>query len=318
MDSELELNCLNTIWELLLRKPYKDGHSIVNPYNLDSLRTAVFIDGVTNSPETQSNKWTVELSLDLEELVQFDRRRGRPTGPGDVWRVNFSRVQYQLEAVLNSDTQQLQFAKVPETKEDNIVWAPTGVIDIHRPEKWGFVFFSSQDELSLGQHELKTAGEAFLDEQIAIERVLDAIYYDQRVFHETHDAFAGNMRLLYPSAALIPHPELFKQFGLSPPTILCESEATGSSSRSKPLGRRRSYMAQLDTDDDDEGTTPEERFLSPRSRQIQQREAQGLFENYVVTLKGATQEWNIAHDGRLWLTPSPVNERVDDVEVRDL
>jgi hypothetical protein len=303
----MEINCLNTVWELLLHRPYKDGYSIENPYNLDSLCTAVFIDGVTNSPETECRQWSVEMSVELEELAQFDRRRGRPAEPGDVWRVNFSRVQYQLQVVLNEDTQQLQYEKEPDTKEDNIVWAPTGVIDIHRPEKWGVVFFSSQQELALGQEEFATARIAFLDEQLAIERVLDAIYYDQRVFHDTHDAYAGSIGLLYPKTKSPPHMDLFKTFGMETPKIICQSEMdrTASIRSNNPNEPRpkRLYVAQLDSDDEDQdGQSPRDRLLSPRSKKLKQREAQGLFTNYVVTLKGATQEWNIAHDGRLWMT----------------
>lgn len=304
----MEVNCLNTVWELLLHRPYKDGHSIENPYNLESLHTAVFIDGVTNSPETECRQWSVEMSVALEELVQFDRKRARPAQPGDVWRVNFSRVQYQLQVVLNVDTQQLHYEKVPDTKEDNIVWAPTGVIDIHRPEKWGVVFFSSQDDRALGEEELATAKIAFLDEQLAIERVLDAIYYAQRVFHGTHDAYAGSMGLLYPKSKTPPHRDLFVAFGMQPPKISCQSEfdrtaslRSGNPNEPRP---KRQYVAQLDSDDEDgDGLSAADRLLSPRSKQIKQREAQGLFTNYVVTLKGATQEWNIAHDGRLWMTP---------------
>ena len=33
---EFEMNALNTVWELVLRKPYKDGGPCLNPYNLDS------------------------------------------------------------------------------------------------------------------------------------------------------------------------------------------------------------------------------------------------------------------------------------------
>ena len=36
-----------------------------------------------------------------------------------------------------------QYQKVPKTPEDNWVWSPQGVIDMHRPERWGFVQFST-------------------------------------------------------------------------------------------------------------------------------------------------------------------------------
>jgi hypothetical protein len=239
---ELELNCLNTIWELLLHRPYKDGYSIDNPFNLVSLRSAVFVDGRTNSPETECVRWCVEMSWSLAELQQFDRLRfrgggedpasrpgsastatprppsaaGRTPRPavttgctvaGDVWRVNFSRVQYELETVVDPDTQQLQYEKVPDMREDNIVWAPTGVIDIHRPERWGYVFFSSENELPGGELELASARTGFLDERMAMERVLDAVYYRQRTFHAFHGGYASSMEMLYTGSSPVHSPE---------------------------------------------------------------------------------------------------------------
>ncbi|KAE9335216.1 hypothetical protein PF008_g13594 [Phytophthora fragariae] len=270
---ELEVNCLNTIWELLLHRPYKDGYSIENPFNLVSLRSAVFVDGRTNSPETECVRWCVEMSWSLAELQQFDKLRFRgeagesltgratPRPPsasghtsrpavtttntvaGDVWRVNFSRVQYELETVVNVDTQQLQYQKVPDKREDNIVWAPTGVIDIHRPERWGYVFFSSENELPGGELELSSAMNGFLEERMAIERILDAVYYRQRAFHAFHGGFASTMKMLYtglspqasptssgPNAELkvwteaFPLCELLRRYELNIPVISAKSD----------------------------------------------------------------------------------------------
>jgi hypothetical protein len=63
----------------------------------------------------------------------------RPTPPrdGDQWRVNFSRVEWQHEIDGS------HYRKVPGTKEDNWVWSPQGAIDMHRPERWGYVQFST-------------------------------------------------------------------------------------------------------------------------------------------------------------------------------
>ena len=34
-------------------------------------------------------------------------------------------------------------ARCPSTREDNWVWSPQGVVDMHRPERWGYVQFST-------------------------------------------------------------------------------------------------------------------------------------------------------------------------------
>ena len=38
-----------------------------------------------------------------------------------------------------------KYRKIPKEmrNEDNWVWSPTGIIDMHRPERWGFVQFST-------------------------------------------------------------------------------------------------------------------------------------------------------------------------------
>src|SRR5881396_3556630 len=39
---------------------------------------------------------------------------------------------------------QRQVSKSAGRKEDNWVWSPQGIIDMHRPEKWGYVQFTRQ------------------------------------------------------------------------------------------------------------------------------------------------------------------------------
>lgn len=267
------------------------------------------MDGITNSPQTVCTKWCIEMSYPLAELVQFDTLRQRSAKAGDVWRVNFSRVQYELEVIVDEESSELCYEKVPDKREANIVWASTGVIDIHRPEKWGFVFFSSQNELPGGEDELASAMAEFLHEQIAMERILDTIYYDQREFYKRHEGFASRWEQLYPSPEAFKHMDLITKFELNTPTITCMSEL-GASSGSSDMGsatppRRRSYVPSLDVDDDDDGiglNDPVLGLLSPRSREIKRKEASGLFRTYTASVKSATQQWNIENDARLWRT----------------
>ncbi|ETV69375.1 hypothetical protein H257_14978 [Aphanomyces astaci] len=195
---EFEMNCLNTIWELRLRRPYKDGNSIDNPYNLSDIHSAVYIDGTPNDPSVTCSKWSVEVAIPLRELVQFDERRRRHVQAGDVWRMNFSRVQYDLLV------QHGRYVKVPNQREYNFVWAPTGVIDIHRPEKWSFVAFlgaTAVDKAMTWQ-----ALRAAVDQGLAVEMLLDQVYYDQRAFHDVHARYAATLAELHPTSTGTPSP----------------------------------------------------------------------------------------------------------------
>src|SRR5262249_23844236 len=64
-------------------------------------------------------------------------KRPDPPKDGDQWRVNFSRVEWEHEIVEG------KYRKVKGKDEDNWVWSPQGVIDMHRPERWGYVQFST-------------------------------------------------------------------------------------------------------------------------------------------------------------------------------
>jgi hypothetical protein len=60
-----------------------------------------------------------------------------PPKDGDVWRVNFSRVEWQVTV----DDDSLGYTKVEGPREDNWVWSPQGLINMHFPEQWGYVRF---------------------------------------------------------------------------------------------------------------------------------------------------------------------------------
>lgn len=134
---EFEINALNTGWDLFLPKPYKDGGSADNGWEIPGLRTAVSIKGTLNDPRDTDDAWAVELAI---PWTAFGTRARMPLPPrnGDQWRVNFSRVEWQHELV-NS-----KYRRIPKRKEDNWVWSPQGKINMHLPEHWGYVQFGGE------------------------------------------------------------------------------------------------------------------------------------------------------------------------------
>ena len=133
---ELELNALNTTWDLLLAKPYKDGGQAVDAWEITGLKTAVHVDGTLNDPRDTDRGWTVEIAWPWKSLKEI---ADCPVPPrdGDQWRINFSRVEWDHEVVDG------KYRKVPKRPEHNWVWSPQGVIDMHRPERWGILQFST-------------------------------------------------------------------------------------------------------------------------------------------------------------------------------
>ncbi|GIP07124.1 carbohydrate-binding family 9-like protein [Paenibacillus sp. JNUCC32] len=183
---EFEINALNTVWDLLLVKPYRDGGPPVNGWDISGLKTAVFIDGELNRPGADNRKWSVEVAIPWSSLKEC-AEDGRPPLPGEFWRVNFSRVEWQTEV------QDGEYRKVmnPETgkpfPEDNWVWSPMGIINMHYPELWGYVVFADGEE----GHQAFTLPE---DERIKWE--LRRLYYRQRNHYEAHGEFAREMKEL--------------------------------------------------------------------------------------------------------------------------
>lgn len=131
---EFEMNALNTGWDLYLAKPYKDGGKADDAWEIPGLKTAVNLKGTLNQPNDKDKGWTLEIAMPWSAF----NRGPRPAGPpknGEEWRVNFSRVEWVLDVVAG------KYEKRKGLKEDNWVWSPQGVINMHVPEKWGKVRF---------------------------------------------------------------------------------------------------------------------------------------------------------------------------------
>ena len=120
---EFEMNALNTGWDLFLAKPYRFGGGADNSWDIPNLRTAVDVQGTLNNSADTDEGWTLEIAYPLNA---FQSRQDVPAPvPGTQWRLNFSRVEW----------------KPGQPKEDNWVWSPQGLIDMHVPEHWGYLNF---------------------------------------------------------------------------------------------------------------------------------------------------------------------------------
>ncbi len=60
------------------------------------------------------------------------------------WRINFSRVNWNFDLV-NGNYARKKDASGKYLPEYNWVWSPQGVINMHEPEKWGYVYFSHKE-----------------------------------------------------------------------------------------------------------------------------------------------------------------------------
>lgn len=133
---EVEVNTLGTIFDLFLPRTYIDGGPAHDEWNMPGMKWAVHVHGTLNDARDVDRGWSVEFAMPWTAFIE---KGGMPCPPRerDVWRINFSRVEWRTEIVNGA------YRKVKGEREDNWVWSPQGVIDMHRPQRWGFVRFTT-------------------------------------------------------------------------------------------------------------------------------------------------------------------------------
>jgi hypothetical protein len=189
---ELEINALDTVWDLMLIKPYRDGGPAIDAWDIQGLRTGVEVDGTLNDPTDEDRGWSVEIAVPWTVL---EEAAGRPVppAPGDRWRFNFSRVQWRSEIVDGKYVKLADPGTGEPLDEDNWVWSPQGLIAMHYPEMWGIVEFveSEPGEATPGLTETERALWA-----------LRRVYYRQRERVADGGSWAGTAEELGLSSPL--------------------------------------------------------------------------------------------------------------------
>lgn len=137
--------------------------------------------------------WSLEMALPWKVLGEF---ANRPTPPedGDQWRINFSRVEWDIEIIAE------KYHKLPNRPEHNWVWSPQGVVDMHRPEMWGYLQFSTARPGKATYHP---------DPAIPVRVLLMQLYYAQRDHQKKTGAWAlrwEDLGLPFTPSKAIPHP----------------------------------------------------------------------------------------------------------------
>jgi len=138
---ELEINALVTVWDLMLVQPYRDGGPAIHAWDIAGLKAAVNTRGTINRPSDGDDGWSVEIAIPWRILAEAAPGRRRPQ-TGERWRVNFSRVEWQVDVEGDRYAKRRDAATGRPLPEDNWVWSPQGLVNMHMPERWGVVQFA--------------------------------------------------------------------------------------------------------------------------------------------------------------------------------
>ncbi|MGD8781236.1 MAG: carbohydrate-binding family 9-like protein [Ignavibacteria bacterium] len=186
---EFEMNALNTVWDLILIQPYRDiNKAALHQFDIKGLKSGVKVYGTLNEPGDKDSSWTVEIAFPwkgFEEVADIPM----PPKDTDQWRINFSRVEWKTEVKNGQYQKQIN----PETgkpyPEDNWVWTPQGVVNMHYPEMWGYVQFTNE---IVGGKQVPFVE----NNEEKAKWYLREIYYAEKYYFEVNKKFTTDLKEL--------------------------------------------------------------------------------------------------------------------------
>ena len=185
---ELEMNARNTVWDLFMDRPQRDCCHRIIAWDIRGLESAVKVNGTLNKPGPQNRSWSLELKLpwySFRECPVDECQPGRLAPvPGEIWRMDFSRVEWDVDVVDGKYVKRCDPETGKPLPEHNWLWAPTGVIDAHMPEMWGYLVFTEK-------------GEAYpLPAEDGVKWLLRRLYYREHAYCCKYGAFTADVEAL--------------------------------------------------------------------------------------------------------------------------
>lgn len=177
---EIEVNTLNTVMDLMMAKPYRLGGEAIMHWDVKNLKSAVHIGGTLNDPSDTDQYWSVEMAIPFKSLTTFGKKS--TPSPNDFWRINFSRVQWQH--VLQNGKYERKKENGKLVPEENWVWSPIGIVNMHYPERWGYIQFVESPTTSA------------LPKSHYIEQLAWNIFYLQQLYFNNGNRYSHKIELL--------------------------------------------------------------------------------------------------------------------------
>lgn len=182
---EYEVNALNTVWNLMLDRPYNDGGSehsgrIAKPgddlyYDVQHQKSATrLLHGRLNDPQGGAT-YSVEIKLAHADLLAHIQKAAPPS-VGMKWRINFSRV--EKRGVINWTWQ-------PQIAWDAVSHRFGGHVNNHLPDAWGYLVFGNDSNESYARDPTWPSRLAAMN-----------VYYAQHQYHQDTGSYATQLDIL--------------------------------------------------------------------------------------------------------------------------
>lgn len=179
---EFQINAFGTVWDLFMPRPYRNGGLALSSWDIKDLKKSISLNGTINNPNDTDKSWSVELAIPFKSVCMNVKQQ--PV-IGTVWRMNFSRVEWDCDTTKGNYVRRRDsVSKLSDAHY--LVWSPQGIVDLHYPERWGYVQFSdhlsSSSFLSEGEEDMKL--------------ILWKYYYLQKNFKNRYGRYASSIEQL--------------------------------------------------------------------------------------------------------------------------
>ena len=179
---EIEVNALKNIFDLFLGKPYRNGGKALISWNAKGMKVGVRVEGTVNKPGDKDKKWTVEMAVPFSALSYGDNVQVPQNNT--IWRMNFSRVEWDTEIIDGKYVKKKDSITGRNLPEHNWVWSPQGIINMHCPERWGYVQFAAGAITA-------EAEPVILPESEELKKMLWLVYYKEYDYFKVNKKFTG-------------------------------------------------------------------------------------------------------------------------------
>jgi hypothetical protein len=153
---EFQINAANVINEVFWDYPLGDGCIGKFGWDMIGIKHAVQVQGTLNCYEIEDEGWSVELALPWSAMAALCPKpeTNLPPKGGDVWRLNWTRVQKtrHMPDVIRSpqyfasgkEAMAYEAPRIVGLEKESVdwVWSVAPSYSAHIPETWGHVTFS--------------------------------------------------------------------------------------------------------------------------------------------------------------------------------